>query len=111
MVTGIDRPIPNPETCPLFFGRPAALPMHHVFLATKARVPVIVAIVNLQKDERYHVLVSSPIEMDSYSDPKVAALRNAEKVLATAEEFIRRTPLQWSVPLPVWPQIMDLVPR
>jgi KDO2-lipid IV(A) lauroyltransferase len=111
VVTGIDRPIPEPEARPRFFGRPAALPMHHIFLATKARVPVIVAVANLQEDEKYHVFASDPLEMDPHPDPKVAALRNAEKVLATAEEFIRRYPQQWSVPLPVWPQIMELVPE
>lgn len=111
VVTGIDRPIPNPEACPRFFRRPAALPMHHIFLATKARVPVIVAVAHLQEDEKYHVFASDPIDMDPHPDPKASALQNAEKVLATAEEFIRRRPQQWSVPLPVWPQIMDLVPE
>ena len=111
VVTGIDRPIPKPVACPRFFGRPAALPMHHIFLATKAHVPVIVAVANLQKDEKYHVFASDFIEMDPYSDPEAGTLRNAEKVLAVAEQFIRKCPQQWSVPLPVWPQVMDLVPK
>ncbi len=111
VVTGIDRPIPQPEVRPRFFGRPAALPVHHVFLALKARVPLILAAATLQNDERYHVSASDPIEMDPHPDSEVALLRNAEKVLAKAEEFIRRCPQQWSVPLPVWPQILDLVPR
>jgi len=110
VVTGIDRPIPKPEACPRFFGRPAALPMHHIFLATKARVPVMIAVANLQKDEKYHVFASDLIEMDPHPDAQEGMLHNAEKVLAVAEEFIRRCPQQWSVPLPVWPQVMDLVP-
>ncbi len=111
VATGIDRPIPQPEALPRFFGRPAALPMHHIFLALKAHVPLIVAAVHFQKDERYHVLASDLMEMDPHSDAKITMLRNAEKVLAKAEEFIRQYPQQWSVPLPVWPQIMDLIPR
>jgi KDO2-lipid IV(A) lauroyltransferase len=111
VVTGIDRPIPNPEACPRFFGRPAALPMHHIFLATKARVPVILAVAHLQQDEKYHVFASDLIEMDTHPDPKASMLRNAEKVLAAAEDFIRKCPHQWSVPLPVWPQVMHLVPN
>lgn len=111
VVTGIDRPIPRPEVLPRFFGRPAALPMHHIFLALKAHVPLILAVANFQKDERYHVLASDLIEIDPHPDSKVAMLRNAEKVLAKAEKFIRQYPQQWSVPLPVWPQIMDLVPQ
>jgi KDO2-lipid IV(A) lauroyltransferase len=108
LVTGIDRPIPNPEICPHFFGRPATLPVHHIFLAMKAQVPVIVAAANLQSDDRYHVFASDLIEMDA--DRQTGLLCNAEKVLAVAEQFIRNCPEQWCVPLPVWPQVMDLVP-
>ena len=111
VVTGIDRPIPAPEVCPRFFGRPAALHMHHVFLATKARVPVILAIANLQEDGKYHVFASEPIEMEPDPDPDRETLRNAERVLAVAEQFIRECPQQWSVPLPVWPEVMSLVPK
>lgn len=111
VVTGIDRPIPSPQACPRFFGRPAALHMHHIFLATKARVPIVVAVTILQEDGKYHVFASDFIEMDSHPDPDVEMIRNAEKVLHIAEEFIRRAPEQWSVPLPVWPEIMDLVPN
>lgn len=111
VVTGIDRPIPQPEVCPRFFGRPASLHMHHIFLATKAQVPIVVAAVTLQEDGKYHVFASDFLEMDAHSDPEVEMLRNAEKVLRIAEEFIRRAPQQWSVPLPVWPQVLDLVPN
>lgn len=110
LVTGIDRPIPEPEACPRFFGRPAALPLHPVFLATKAQVPVVVAVANLRSDEKYHVFASDFIEMDPHPDPVVGMLRNTEKVLAIAAEFIRQAPQQWSVPLPVWPQVMESVP-
>jgi lauroyl/myristoyl acyltransferase len=111
VATGIDRPIPEPEACPRFFNRPAALPMHHIFLASKAHVPMIIAAANFQNDGTYHVFASDPIEMDSHPDPRVAMLQNAENVLRVGEEFIRRAPQQWSVPLPVWPQVMDLVPE
>ena len=110
VVTGIDRPIPSPRGCPRFFGRPAALHMHHIFLATKAHVPIVVAVTALQGDGKYHVFASEFIEMDSHPDVDLAMLQNAEKVLSAAEEFIRLVPQQWSVPLPVWPQVMDLVP-
>jgi lauroyl/myristoyl acyltransferase len=110
VLTGIDRPIPEPKACPRFFGRPAALPTHAVFLATSARVPVIVMVTNQQPDGKYHVLTSEPIEMDPGTDRDAGALRNAEKVLGMAEKFIRQAPQQWSVSLPVWPETLDLVP-
>ena len=111
VLTGVDRPIDNPELQPCFFGHPAALPMHHIFLAVKARVPIIITAAYLQRDGKYHVFASEPIEMDYRPDANRTLLRNAEKVLAVAEEFIRRAPQQWSVPLSVWPQRMDLVPK
>jgi len=111
VLTGIDRPIDKPQVCPRFFGRPAALPVHHIFLASKAGVPVVVTAVYLQPDGKYHVFASDPIEMELYPDSTERTIRNAEKVLAVAENFIQRSPQQWSVPLPVWPDIVDQVPN
>lgn len=111
VLTGIDRPIPNPEVRPYFFRRPAALPTHHIFLATKAHTPVIITVTNLQKDGKYHVFASDPIEMDQHPDRDSGELHNAEKVLAVAEDFIRQYPQQWSVPLPVWPEALNLAPK
>lgn len=110
VVTGIDRPIPAAKAHPCFFGHPAALPSHHIFLATKAHVPVVVAATKLEKDGKYHVSMSDFIEMDTCPDPDMLLIRNTEKVLRVAEEFIRQSPEQWSLPLPVWPEVMDLVP-
>jgi lauroyl/myristoyl acyltransferase len=110
VMTGIDRPIPEPKAYPRFFGRPAALPMHHVFLAAKAQVPVMVMVTILQADGKNLVKTSEPIEMDPHPDREVEALQNAGKVLSVAERFIRQTPQQWSISLPVWPETLELVP-
>jgi len=110
VLTGIDRPISEPRSRPRFFGRPAALPLHHIFLGMKARVPMLMAVNYLEPDGKQHVITSDLIEMDSYPNHEHAMAANGEKVLALAEEFIRRAPQQWSVPLPVWPETMDLVP-
>lgn len=106
VLTGIDRPIPDPGACPRFFGRPATLPMHHIYLATKAKVPVLLILAMQRADGKCHVLTSDLIEMDTYQDRETGAIRNAEKVLSIAEGFIRQVPEQWSVPLPVWPEVM-----
>jgi lauroyl/myristoyl acyltransferase len=110
VMTGIDRPIPDPKAWPRFFGRPAALPMHHVFLAARAQVPVMVMVTIKQADGTNHVMTSEPIEMNPHPDREVEALQNAEKVLSVAAGFIRQTPQQWSISLPVWPETLDLVP-
>ncbi len=105
VATGIDRPIPDPRIRPLFFGRPAALPLHHVFLAARARVPVVLLATLREPDGRHRVFASDPLEMDSDPDREREARRNGEKVLRAAEAFIRRAPAQWSVSLPVWPDV------
>ena len=111
VVTGIDRPVPEYDPRPRFFGRQAALPSHHIFLALKAQVPVVVVVSRLEEDGKYHIYASTPIEMDSYPNRADELLINAEKVLAVAESFIRQAPQQWLISLPVWPEIMNVVHR
>ena len=111
VLTGMDRPIPNPEMCPRFFDQPAALPLHHIFLATKAQVPLVIAVTHLREDGKYHVLLSEEIELEDHTDSDVSMLRNAEEVLRAAEPLIQPFPAQWLVPLPVWPQLTELVPQ
>jgi KDO2-lipid IV(A) lauroyltransferase len=110
VLTGIDRPIPDPKFRPRFFGRPADLPVHHVKMAAKADVPVMVMAIIRQPDGKYSMFTSDPIEMESHPDVETELLRNAEKVLSIAEDFIRQAPHQWSVPLPVWPELLDQTP-
>ena len=105
VATGIDRPLPDPKHYPKFFGRPAPLPTHHIFLASKAQVPVMVMIPRWHPDGSYRVLSSELIEMDAYPDRENGALRNAEKVLNIAEGYIRQTPEQWLMTIPVWPDL------
>jgi hypothetical protein len=70
----------------------------------------MIMVTNLQPDGKYHVLTSDFIEMDPHPDREVEALQNAEKVLRVADGFIRQTPQQWSISLPVWPETLDLAP-
>jgi lauroyl/myristoyl acyltransferase len=111
VATGIDRPIPDPRLRPNFFGYRAALPLHHIFLALKAKVPVIMLAAIRRPDGSHIIQSSSPIEMEPDPDRDTEALRNAERVLRVAEGFIRPAPAQWSVSLPVWPDMLDRVPK
>ena len=81
VLTGMDRPVPNPKTCPRFFGRAAPLPIHSIYLASKARVPVVIMAAIQQADGIYHVLASEPVEMEDYPENETEPLRNAENVL------------------------------
>ena len=110
VATGIDRPVDECQHQPLFFGRPAYLPIHHIHLALAAHTPVILVACRLEKDGLYHLIASPPIEMDPYQSHADELVCNAEKVLSTAEIFIRQTPQQWVITRPVWPETIHLAP-
>ncbi len=111
VATGIDRPIPDPRWRPKFFGHPAALPLHHIFLALKANVPLKMLATIRRPDGRNIIMASDSMEMETHPDRETEALRNAERVLRVAEGFIRQAPAQWSVSLPVWPDMLARVPE
>jgi lauroyl/myristoyl acyltransferase len=106
IITGIDRPDASYVYRPKFFGQPAAVPIHHIFLALKARVPILVGATIKCSDGKYHFLFSEPIEMQAYPDRQTEILLNAERVLQEAEKFILRDPSQWSMTFPVWPEAL-----
>ena len=110
VLTGIDRPSASSGRRPRFFGRPASLPTDHIWLALKARVPVIIATTIMQADGKYHVLTSDPIEMQPHPDHEEERIQNAQAVLGVAEGFIRMAPEQWTMTLPVWPEALTQVP-
>ncbi len=110
VATGIDRPIPDPRLRPRFFGHPASLPLHHIFLALKANVPIRMLTTFRTPDGRHIVHASPPVEMEPHPDRDTEALQNAERVLRIAEGYIREAPAQWSVSLPVWPEMLGRVP-
>jgi lauroyl/myristoyl acyltransferase len=110
VITGIDRPDESYIYRPKFFGRPAAVPIHHIFLALKAHVPVIVGATIKHSDGKYHFLFSEPIEMQPHPDRRAEIVINAEMILRVAEDFIRHDPAQWAITFPVWPETMEQVP-
>jgi lauroyl/myristoyl acyltransferase len=111
VATGIDRPIERPRIRPLFFGRPASVPLHHIILALRAKAPIML-LVTVRRPDGKHVITSSDlIEMDPHPDRETEVRRNAEKILRAAEAFIRKNPGQWTVPLPVWPEALAAVPK
>jgi lauroyl/myristoyl acyltransferase len=110
VLTGMDRPVPNPKFCPRFFGRAASLPTYYIYLASKARVPVVIMAAIQQADGKYHVMTSEPIEMEEYPENGTQILRNAEMILRRAEDFIRLAPQQWNMFLPVWPDVLEKRP-
>ena len=105
VLTGLDRPLPGLKHRPRFFGRPASLPVHHVQLALKTKVPLVVASGLLRPGGRYSFLVSDPLHMRTHRDRETEILINAEAALKVAEEMICQDPHQWAMFYPVWPEL------
>jgi len=105
VMTGIDRPTSDLKYRPLFFRRPAMLPTHHIFLAQRARVPIVV-MSTIFDGSRYQILASEELRLASYATRSDDMTRNAEQLLSIAEAMICQAPHQWVVPHPVWPEAL-----
>jgi lauroyl/myristoyl acyltransferase len=101
--TGVDRPLDDARYTPRFFGYPSAVPVAYVRLALHTKARVFVVGFTTLKDSTHLIDVSDEIVMEEYEDAEQELVRNAEKVLAEAEAFIRRDPLHWMMFFPVWP--------
>lgn len=110
VVTGIDRPLPNSKYHPHFFGQPAAMPVMHIYLALKAKVPIVVAAAIMQPDSTYYIESSEHIQMVHHSVRHTEMIINAEAVLNIAANFIRQAPHQWAMFFPVWPEVIAEMP-
>ncbi|MDD5368984.1 MAG: lysophospholipid acyltransferase family protein [Anaerolineaceae bacterium] len=107
VLTGIDRPAPDSKYKVQFFGHPAALPVAHVRMALKVGVPVTLVAGQTQPDGSYLLLASDPIPMEPCPDLMEETVSNAERILSIAETWIRRTPDQWAMSYPVWPEVVE----
>ena len=110
VLTGVDRPWENTDHHPLFFGRPAELPVAYIKLALRTNARVFGVGFRTRPDHSCVVDLSPQIEMESSDDPNRELLLNAEKVLKVLEAFIRVDPTQWMMFLPVWPGVQQEMP-
>ncbi len=111
VLTGVDRPWQETDHRPLFFGRPAELPVAYIKLALRTKARVYGVGFRTNPDHSCVVDLSPQIEMETNQDPNQELLINAEKVLKVLEGFIRVDPTQWMMFLPVWPGVENEMPR
>ena len=112
LATGLDRPLDNPEDAkykPIFFGRPAALPIFYARLTLDNGAIARVACGARQEDGTFVIDSSEPIIMESRPDLMEENLLNVQKVLRPAEDFIRKYSSDWAMFYPVWPQVFPLI--
>ncbi|MCL4559203.1 MAG: lysophospholipid acyltransferase family protein [Chloroflexi bacterium] len=107
ILTGLDRPEKDPKYRLEFFGRLAPLPVGHIRLALKTKVPITAVAAQMRPDGTYYLLATDPIPMQPYPDPVEEITRNAEVVLRVVEEWIRQAPHQWLMFYPVWPEVIN----
>jgi len=110
VLTGVDRPIPEEKYRPRFFGRLSSLPVTHVRLALKTRVPVVVLGNQMLADGTCCVDASESISMKPDPDLETELVRNAEAILDVVTGYVRRVPQQWSMFYPVWPELLTETP-
>jgi KDO2-lipid IV(A) lauroyltransferase len=105
VLTGVDRPLGDSNSNPIFFGHPALLPTGYIRLAIKTNATIRVILCKTTSDPRYLLSVSDPISVDKLDNSENGLRRNAEKVLSVIEVLISKNPEYWSMFYPVWPQI------
>jgi lauroyl/myristoyl acyltransferase len=110
VVTGIDRPLADSTYKPLFFGVPAAMPVHHILLALMTKTPIVVTGVLMDGNGVYQIFMSDPIMMQPCAERREEILMNTEMVLKVAEGYIRQAPYQWAMFYPVWPEALNEMP-
>ncbi len=108
--TGVDRPEESSPLALSFFGRPAYLPLGHVRLAMKTKVPIIVVTATHSSDGLYRARISTPIAMETRADPHTAIIENAQRVLDVLAGYIQRDPGNWLMFYPVWPEALGQMP-
>lgn len=105
VLTGLDRPLPEADLKPRFFGHPAQLPVLHVRLAMRAKAPLVVLSALMREDGMYELQASDPMPMPGSVKNDDDVMANAERALAFAEKLITSSPRQWAMPHAVWPDI------
>lgn len=107
VITGMDRPIENDtqqKYRPLFFEKPASLPVLHIRLALELDVPVAVFACYYEGKGRYLVKGSQLHYMRRSGNLIDEVVTNAEIALKDAERFISEAADQWLMFYPVWPE-------
>lgn len=111
ILTGLDRPLEGPQQekyRPTFFGRECALPVAYVRMAKEAGAPVFVMAATSQPNQRYRLIGSEPIWMESFPDLETEILSNVNRVHSVAEPFIKSHAHQWAMFYPIWPQFLGV---
>jgi len=105
VLTGVDRPDVGGELLN-FFGRQVRLPVGHARLAIRTGAHMIVGVVRREGPDGYHVTGPRIIEPVRSGDQKRDILQLAQHVADILAGYIRQSPEEWMMFLPVWPDVI-----
>jgi lauroyl/myristoyl acyltransferase len=110
VITGLERPLPQSNYHPHFFGYPAPLPVSYVRMALQTKAAILVVACVGTAEENYTLECSGPVFMKPYKNAVDEIEKNAEAVLQLAEPYIRDHPTQWAMTYPIWPFALEKMP-
>ena len=110
VISGLERPLPDTNYYPRFFGYPAPVPVSYVRMALQTKSAVLVIACVGTPSENYRLECSDLIYMKPYEDRQEEIEKNAERVLKLGEKFIAAHPTQWAMSYPVWPFALEEMP-
>lgn len=110
VITGLERPLPQTNYYPRFFGYPAPLPVSYVRMALQTNAAIVVITCVGTPQENYTLECAGPVFMKPYPDATEEIEKNAEAVLRLAEPYIRAHPTQWAMTYPLWPFALEKMP-
>lgn len=111
VITGLERPLPETNYHPEFFGLPAPVPVSYVRLALQTNSAIFIVACVGTPTTNYRLECSDLIYMQAEDDPQREIEENASRVLKAAEPFIREHPEQWAMAYPVWPFALERMPQ
>jgi lauroyl/myristoyl acyltransferase len=102
-VIGVDWPVDvQPEDRLPFFGRPARLSTGYIRLALSANALLLPLRCCWEPTRGYYLVTTPPLELERTGNHENDVLRNACRMLAVAEQWVRATPDQWLMYHRVW---------
>ena len=110
VITGLERPLPQTNYYPHFFGHPAPLPVSYVRMALQTNAAILLVACVGSPEENYTLECSGPVTLKPFDNATDEIERNAETVLQLAEPFIRDHPTQWAMTYPLWPFALEKMP-
>ena len=86
----------------IFFGHESQLPVGHARLALRTGAQMLVGVSHRTGEGSYRADLALATQPESMGDQTQDSVRWAQDSLTMLEDFFRRWPEEWMMPVPVW---------